>query len=131
MPRAFPLLVCLAAAIASPAAVGAQTPDPYIAEAFLGSHRLGAAEASTIRSAVDLSGLHAAPDRPYAYAFAARGEASARTAIDHRFAPDGLMGSVGFVCDNDGHPPAPHESGVIAGYQEGRLVGATLTYPFK
>jgi hypothetical protein len=138
MLRDFPLLVCVAAAIALPAVVGAQTPSPksegpppYIAEAFLGLHPLGAAKPSTIRSAVDLSSLRAAPDRPYAYASAARGETPTRTAIDHRFAPDGLTGSVGFVCDNDGHPPAPHESGVIAGYQEGRLVGATLSYPFK
>jgi hypothetical protein len=138
MARVFPLLVCAAAAIASPAVLSAQTPDPtsdgplpYLAEAFLGLHPIGSAKATTIRSAVDISSLSAAADRRFAYVSAARGEAPTRTAINHRFAPDGLTGSVGFVCDNDGHPPAPHESGVIAGYQEGHLVGATLSYPFK
>ena len=50
------------------------------------------------------------------------------TAIDHRFAPEGLAASVGFVCDNDGHIPVLH--GVAAGAEPGRLIGTTLRVGF-
>jgi hypothetical protein len=138
MPKSFPLLICAAVAMAG--ALHAQTPTrqsdgpaSYRADEFIGMRHLGQSKATILKPTLDVSEPRASFDRPYAspYASAPSNESEARTAIDHRFAPDGLAGSVGFVCDNDGHPPAPHEDGVMAGSQEGRLIGTTLTYPFK
>jgi hypothetical protein len=138
MPKSFPLLIC--AAVATAGSLHAQSPtEPsggpasYRADEFIGTGHLGQSRGTILRPALDLSEPRASFDHPYAspYASAPSNHGEARTAIDHRFAPDGLAGSVGFVCDNDGHPPAPHEDGVMAGSQEGRLIGTTLTYPFK
>jgi hypothetical protein len=54
-----------------------------------------------------------------------------KTAIDYRIGSDGAFGSLGYVCDNDNHPPAPHDVGVLAGSQNGRVVGGTLRLPFR
>ena len=136
MVKPFPLLVCLVA-ITSAGAVHAQTPTAeiagpahYPAGAAPGVHHLGQSGVPMIGPVVDPAQSRASVVGPAAYASAPRGDGLARTALDHRFAPDGLYGSVGFVCDNDNHPPAPHEVGVLAGSQDGRLMGGTLRLPF-
>ena len=134
MLRSSPLLI-FATAIAWAVAVHAQTPTvksdgpaPYRADAFLAVHHPGQSAAPII---LDLSGPRASRVRPYAYASAPRTDGQSRTAVDYRFAPDGLFGSVGFFCLSDDRATADRVLGVIDGSQDGRLVGATLRYPFK
>jgi hypothetical protein len=103
-------------------------PAPVLADVFLGVRHPGQSDAATI-GPIAATALRASLDGAGAYA--SRADGVARTAIDHRFTPDGPYGSVGFVCDNDDHPPAPHERGVVEGSQEGRLVGGTLRLPFR
>jgi len=90
----------------------------------------GQVKATMIRPVIDISDPHAFTRIANPYASAAPDAGVARTSVDHRFAPEGPYGSLGFVCDNDNHPPAPQETGVLAGSQAGRLVGGTLRLPF-
>jgi hypothetical protein len=83
-----------------------------------------------IRPAIDLSVQRAALVRPYAQADAA-GASLPRTAIDHRFALDRLVGSAGFLC---GLRPGHTESGGAAAHgfdPQGRFLGAKLRFAFR
>ncbi len=53
-----------------------------------------------------------------------------RTAIDHRFASDSMVGSVGYLC---GLQPGPNESGGVASTFDpaGTFLGGKLTLAFK
>jgi|GEM_PF-4136499 len=110
--RSFPLLALAAVSLAG--ALHAQTPP-----------------LSKNPTVLDIAQTRGPVARPYApdptRAWAPRDESSP-TAVDHRFASDGLDASVGFVCDNDGHIPVLH--GVAAGAEPGRLIGTTLRVGF-
>jgi hypothetical protein len=87
-----------------------------------------------LRPVVGISDSRASLDRPYAYASALRNDGQPRTAIDYRFAPDGLVGRVGYLRVIDGHSLDSHEAGLAASPRFGRqgsLVGAALSYAFK
>jgi hypothetical protein len=138
--RSFLLFVLFSAVIASPAAVLAQTPThdspglpPYHADAFLGGDQLGQADATMIRPVVGLPDPGASTDRPYAspYASALGYDGRPRTAIDYRFAPDGLVGSVGYLRVGGGPRLDFHQVGMAASSRSVGLVGATLSYAFR
>jgi hypothetical protein len=94
-------------------------------------------DAGMIRPAITTSDLRAAHSRPYVYADAAfpATVAQPRTAIDYRFAPEGLVGSVGYSEFPDGRPMALDEVGLATsvgfGRRPGGLVGAWLHYDFR
>lgn len=127
-----PLLV-VAAALASPATLHAQTPlstnrpPVYSANAFLGMRPVSVARAATIRPLAESSGARAFTT----YGPTRGGEIQPRTAVDYSLARDGLHGSVGYICLSDIAPQAPHEAAVFAGSDEGRLVGASIKYPLR
>jgi hypothetical protein len=82
------------------------------------------------RPVLDLSALRASAS-PYAEAGALRAAGIARTALDHRFAPDDVTGSAGFLC---GLVPGVEKTGAAAaaGYDpQGRFLGTRLSYTFR
>jgi hypothetical protein len=95
------------------------------AEVLLGVHHPGQSSARLIGP---MTGFTPREARAYGVASPADGP---KTAIDYRIGSDGAFGSLGYVCDNDNHPPAPHDVGVLAGSQNGRVVGGTLRLPFR
>ena len=139
MSRSFPFLVFVAALIATPAALRAQTPTdgsdglpPYRANAFLGAHHSDQAGAAMIEPAVDLSDRPASADRLYAWA--PWNDDPLRTAFDYRFAPDGLEGSVGYLRVDDGRPLDRHAMGLAPPSRfdrSGALVGASFSFAFR
>jgi hypothetical protein len=137
--KSFPLLVLVVTVIASPAAVHAQssTRSPGLgADEIFGIDHLGQANATMIQPVVGVSDLGASPDRPYASAYAStlRNDARPRTAIDYRFAPDGLVGSVGYLRVDNIQPLNSHELDMGESSQFSRLgslVGANLSYAFR
>jgi hypothetical protein len=133
-------LVLFSAVIASPAAVLGQTPtrdspglSPYHAHALLGVDRPSPADTTMIWSVVALPDPGAATDRPYAsdYVSTLRYDGQPRTAVDYRFAPDGLVGSVGYRRVDDDHRLDVHQVGMAASSRFAGLVGATLSYAFR
>jgi hypothetical protein len=133
-------VLVLGAAIASPAALHAQTPIAtsdgaplYRADAFVGIRPLSHARAATIGPVIGPSGDRASADRVYAddYAYSPRVAGKSPTAVDYQLAQDGLHGSVGYICLSDIAPQAPHEAAVFAGSDLGRMVGASLKFPLK
>ena len=56
-----------------------------------------------------------------------------KTAVDHRFASSGLMGSVGYLCgiDSFSHDAMPLRGPAISYGRESTFLGAKLSYAFK
>ena len=66
-----------------------------------------------------------------AQAEALRADGVVKTAVDHQFTRDGLVGSVGFLC---GLPPNPTDTGaatVRGNDPQGRFLGAKLSFAFR
>jgi hypothetical protein len=141
MANSFPLLVLILAALAAPAAVRAQSATgesqvspPSGADRLWAIRPLDGTDARMIRRAVLISDLRADQSRRYLYADTARTPADSQppTAIDYRFAPEGLVGFVGYSHDPESHPI--DEAGLAAtrGFgRQGGFLGASLHYDFK
>ncbi|MBA3811423.1 MAG: hypothetical protein H0X27_07245 [Caulobacteraceae bacterium] len=95
--------------------------------------RHGAPVRPTRSWSLDLSGARGSIDRPYADIAAARDEGRLRTAVDYRFAPNGMVGSVGYRHIADSRLIDVHEVNRAASTQFGlpdSTLGATLSYTF-
>ena len=82
--------------------------------------------------ALDLAGPRGAYAPRYADAPTPRIPGVARTAVDHRFEAEGVVGSLGFLCGLE--PGAERAAGAAAtrGYDpSGRFVGAKLRMAFR
>lgn len=122
--KSFSILV-LSAVAASAAPVHAQTSPP-----------IGSANAAMVWPIIDASDTTASSDGPYACAYAStpRDSGRPRTAIDYRFAADGLVGSVGYVRVDNSRPRESQEGSLAESSRFaplGSLVGATLSYVFR
>ena len=142
MINSFPILVFVFAALAVPTVIHAQSAGricdspTYCASRLPGGHPFDGAGARMARFAVAISDPRAARSRPYAYADAAFPPAHAqlRTAVDYRFAPEGLVGSVGYTALAAGRPLDFDDSGLAASVgflRPDGLVGAWLHYHFR
>ncbi|MEP6967825.1 MAG: hypothetical protein ABI906_07070 [Pseudomonadota bacterium] len=88
---------------------------------------------STRSWSFDLSGARGSIDRPYARISAARHDGRMPTTVDYRFAPDGMVGSVGYRRVVDSRPMDAHDVNSAAATQFGlpdNTFGATLSYAF-
>ena len=85
------------------------------------------------RPLLDLSARRPAITADYGPQIAAKGPFLGHTAVDHRFSPDGVVGSVGYLCGIDGLA-RDGEGGAgpasTFGHQ-GTFLGASLGYAFK
>lgn len=116
-------VLALGAALAAAGSAGAQTADALNAAAF------AKPGGQTLRATADGPHMSFAPrytgDKPV------RIPGVAKTAIDHAFDPDGVTGSLGFLC---GLNPGNAKDGAAAarGYDPtGRFVGAKLRLAFR
>ena len=113
------VLVCAASAAA------AQTASP--------TAQVSPASGAPGRPLLDLSARRPAITADYGPQIAAKGPFLGRTAVDHRFSPDGVVGSVGYLCGIDGLA-RDGEGGAgpasTFGHQ-GTFLGASLGYAFK
>jgi len=85
------------------------------------------------RPAITMSDRNAVRSPPYVYAPFPSANGQPLTAIDYTFAPEGVVGSVGYIHIMDDHPIAP-EAGLAASLGFSRpdsLVGAGLYYEFR
>lgn len=122
----------LAVALASPALLHAQSLDQK--EQATAAHPL----VSQLRRLDDLAGSGAgtaATPRVWAYVPGdQRRDDAGRTAIDHRFAPDGLVGSAGYLC-HGGYPLLDSREETMAVSSrfspQDSFLGAKLSYAFK
>ncbi len=84
--------------------------------------------------ALDLTVRGAFVERP-ATSETAPNDAPWRTAIDHRFADDAVVGQIGYLCGIDGYPSNSQDAGgggPLSGFgQRGTFLGAKLGYAFK
>jgi hypothetical protein len=82
---------------------------------------------------IDLSARRPEAAVDYGPHIVAKGPFQGRTAVDHRFSPDGVVGSVGYLCGIDGLA-RDGEGGAgpasTFGHQ-GTFLGASLGYAFK
>jgi hypothetical protein len=143
MANSFPLLVLILAPLTVSAVVHAQLAgkscdfSPYCVERPPADDPSNGAGARLVRAALTISDLRTGHSRPNVYADAAflRGDTQPRTAIDYRFASEGLVGSVGYSHRLvDGRRIALDEVGLAAAMGFGRpggLVGAWLHYDFR
>ncbi len=108
------LVIALGAAVA---AAEAQTPDSPLALA----QPIGRPDARVLFSI------------PYARDTGPELAGMSRTAIDHRFAPGGLTGSVGYLCGVNSFAPGANETGGPAStFGRGTtFLGAKLSLPFR
>ncbi|HEX7761556.1 MAG TPA: hypothetical protein VF459_18760 [Caulobacteraceae bacterium] len=84
--------------------------------------------------ATDLSASRRLPTVSYAGAPILRHDGVAKTAIDHRFDADGVVGSVGYLCGMDHLAPDTNLSGggPTSGFgRQGTFLGASLGYSFR
>ena len=130
--RARPALtiICAAASIAGTAR--AQTSDPLLpSRAEVSATAPGRPEPWSIRPTINLSSLRAPLARPYAEADALQDAVLPRTAVDHRFASGGMVGSVGYLCGVNNTAPGASDGGPASSYGRGTtFLGAKLSLPF-
>lgn len=90
-------------------------------------------DSTTAGFAVSAPDAREAADPPYttAYASTLGSERERRTTIDYRFAPDGLVGSVGYLRVDDRRRLDSPQVGTAASSRSISLVGATITYAFR
>ena len=113
-----------AAAQVAPGASAGLSPYPVAATA-------GASATDVQRKPVDFSASRLSLGLTDAQAEALRADGVVKTAVDHQFTRDGLMGSVGFLC---GLPPNPNDGGaatVRGNDPQGRFLGAKLSFAFR
>ena len=114
----------LAAAILAVAGSAQAQSAPPQPSAALPQYRVEAA-----RPAIELAAPRTAVGTSFAEATALREAGVARTSLDRRFARDGLVGSVGFLCGLQ--PRLDEASGSAYGLDpHGRFLGAKLSRAF-
>lgn len=123
MLKSLPLLIGVAAGVAWAGGVHAQ--------ARAGQSEAPAALRAWARPAADGFDLRAPAKRAYTSVSARWKDDGSATAVDYRLAPGGAFGSAGLICLSDDPPGAPRMVGVLAGSQDGRFLGASLSYPLK
>ncbi len=121
----------LAAALAFAGGACAETPaplSPYAAAMAQDAVRIG-----PLQSVVSAADLRSPVQGPYARDDAAGAGVLARTAIDHRFSRNGLVGSVGYLCGIETFAPGVDENrGAEAGYgRQSTFLGARISLPFR
>ena len=132
--RTSPALSLLAALAFAPAAC-AQTlapsgaTAPYAAAALAGLRPGDGAAPIRLSASAEPFGGPSKSDYPGDSVYGPR-DGGPKTAIDYRVAPDGVFGSVGYICLSDDSHIAAQDVGAFAGSQDGRLVGATVRYGF-
>jgi hypothetical protein len=126
------VLIAGGAAGAANAQAAGQTLDPRLAHhplPVIAAPAIGKAADGTARPLIDVSGPSAPLVLPYALANSVERSDFAQTAIDHRFPPGGVTGSVGYLCGlhagpDEGAGPASSSTPV------GTFLGAKLAYAF-
>lgn len=92
-----------------------------------------AGQSAVARPMIDLTARRPAAGQSYGPANSPGPTVQARTALDHRFAPDGVVGSVGYLCGIDGLARDGEAGGgptSTFGHQ-GTFLGASLGYAFR
>ncbi len=128
MAKTFPLLILIFSMIGFPAVLHAQTPIR------LSQNSSTDGEAGSHAGPPDVAAeLGDSGDHFHAYADAAPTDPRERATIDHRFAPRGLVGSVGYRRSLDSRPIDADAAGPAAASglgAPGGFVGAWLNYAF-
>ncbi len=138
MPSRLLILILAGAVMSSASAAGAQT----VSSAPRSAAPVGASAALTAaafskpsgQSFVDRSGAARSSTISYAGAPTLRHDGVAKTALDHRFDADGVVGSVGYLCGMDHLAPDTNLSGggPTSGFgRQGTFLGASLGYSFR
>ena len=141
MARSFPFLILILSMIGLPAALHGQTPIPLSqisfadrAEPPVAAGHDGPADPTRTPPAGAVAESGVAEDRFHAdEASAAPTDPRGRAAIDHRFAPRGLVGSLGYGHSADSRPIDADAAGPAAASGlggPGGFVGAWLNYAF-
>lgn len=127
-----PGLLALRASIAAALALlagAAQAQVAAPAPAPLPAWRGPVVAATSAAPAIDLTAPRTPLAVSYAQSVALREAGVARTSVDRRFARDGLVGSVGFLCGLQ--PRLDENSGSAYGFDpHGRFLGAKLSRAF-
>jgi hypothetical protein len=87
-----------------------------------------------MRRPLDLSSHAAALARPLRQETTVELAVETKTAVDHRFGPDGVVGEAGYLCGIGGIGPdadAPRGGPASAFGHSGTFLGASLGYAFK
>lgn len=131
MLNSFPLLILAAAGVAWAGGVHAQARAGQSAASGAFGAQGAAAGHALVLPRADGFDLRSPPSRSYAPVSARWKGDGSTTAVDYRAARGGAFGSAGFICLSDDPPGAPREVGMIAGSEDGRLLGASLSYPLR
>ncbi len=131
MPKSLlPIVLALIAGWTGTPRAQSLTPNASVAPVKGGETlgRIGILAADSLDAQLDRTGLL---NRRLFAASVTSPSGQPHTAIDYRLKSDGLSGSVGFTCTSD-DPVTPYQVvNVLSGSQEGRLLGATIRYPFR
>lgn len=121
------LLILFGGAVVAAGSARAETttqplgkPKPYRTEATV----------AAVRRAIDLPGAKPPVAPIFIRTDPLASAVLPRTAVDHRFAPKDVVGSLGFLC---GREPGHNDTGSAAAFgsdPHGRFVGAKLSYAF-
>ena len=119
--RRAPVALCIVGALSLASAAAAAEPL---------QSKFGAA---VTQPKLDLSSLSAPFQLPYAKANAdaLRDAVTPKTAVDHRFASGGVVGSVGYLCGVNQTAPGSNDGGPSSSYARSTtFLGAKLSLPF-
>ena len=134
MPSRPVTLILAGAALACAAAADAQSVIQPVVQPGVSALTAAAFSRPAGQSVIDLSRGRPSATISYAGASVMRHDGVAKTALDHRFDSEGVVGSVGYLCGMDHLAPDTNISGggPTSGFgRQGTFLGASLGYSFK